>query len=84
MDDYNNLDAWLEAVRRQLGTDLALSTDDQRALLDLTRVAAHRSQRIARGGWPRRVGGTGGRGGLRPRPAIRPRPRISQMGAIGL
>lgn len=47
MDDYNNLDAWLEAVRRQLGTDLALSIDDQRALLDLTRVAAHRSQRIA-------------------------------------
>jgi hypothetical protein len=47
MDQQMTLSQWLDAVRRQLGTDLDLSTDDQRALLDLTRVAAHRSERIA-------------------------------------
>lgn len=41
------LSQWLDAVRDELDTDLDLSADDERALLDLTRVAAHRSERIA-------------------------------------
>lgn len=47
VDEQVSLDRWLEAVCRALGAEVALSTDDQRALLDLTRVAAHRSERIA-------------------------------------
>ena len=44
------LGEWLEAVRAQLGASdprLALTADEERALLDLARVAAHSSERIA-------------------------------------
>lgn len=47
-----SLDAWLDAVRAELAGSPgaaapALGRDEQRALLELTRVAAHRSERIA-------------------------------------
>ncbi len=38
---------WLDALRAELQTDVDLSADDQSALLELTAVAAHRSERIA-------------------------------------
>lgn len=40
---------WLEGVREGLPStnDLALGPDDERELLDLARIAAHRSERIA-------------------------------------
>ncbi len=39
---------WLDALRAELGTDgLDLSRAEQRALLDLARVAAHASERVA-------------------------------------
>jgi hypothetical protein len=40
---------WLERLRAELGDapSLALTADEERALLDLARVAAHRSERIA-------------------------------------
>jgi Domain of unknown function (DUF6457) len=44
------LGEWLEAVRAQLGESdqrLALTPDEERVLLDLARVAAHSSERIA-------------------------------------
>jgi hypothetical protein len=47
MTDQLTVRQWLDALRDELGTDLELSTDEQRALLDMTRVAAHRSERIA-------------------------------------
>jgi hypothetical protein len=47
MSDRMTVRQWLDALRDELGTDLDLSTDEQRALLDMTRVAAHRSERIA-------------------------------------
>lgn len=47
MNDQLTVRQWLDALRDELDTDLDLSTDEQRALLDLTRVAAHRSERIA-------------------------------------
>lgn len=47
MSDHLTVRQWLDALRDQLDTDLDLSTDEQRALLDMTRVAAHRSERIA-------------------------------------
>lgn len=47
MDEPLTLDQWLAAVRAALETDFDLSRDEQRALLNLTRVAAHRSERIA-------------------------------------
>jgi hypothetical protein len=48
MNDQLSVRAWLEALRVELDTPgLALSGAEQRALLDLARVAAHRSERIA-------------------------------------
>jgi hypothetical protein len=48
MNEPLSVRTWLDQLRAQLGTDgLALSPAEQRALLDLTRVAAHRSERIA-------------------------------------
>ena len=44
------LGEWLESVRAQLGESdprLALTADEERVLLDLARVAAHSSERIA-------------------------------------
>jgi hypothetical protein len=44
------LGEWLDAVRAQLGASdprLALTADEERVLLDLARVAAHSSERIA-------------------------------------
>ena len=40
---------WLERLRAELGDDpaLTLTPDEERALLDLARVAAHSSERIA-------------------------------------
>ena len=40
---------WLERIRRSLppGGDLRLSPAEQRALLDVARIAAHASERIA-------------------------------------
>jgi hypothetical protein len=40
---------WLDQVRRLLPSDadLSLSDAEQRALLDVARIAAHRSERIA-------------------------------------
>lgn len=43
-----SLSAWLDALRAALNDDvLRLTADEQTALLDLARVAAHTSQRIA-------------------------------------
>ncbi|MBA3876952.1 MAG: molybdopterin-guanine dinucleotide biosynthesis protein [Anaerolinea sp.] len=44
-----SLDAWLERLRWQLpaGTSLTISGAESAALLDLARVAAHTSERIA-------------------------------------
>ena len=44
-----SLDAWLERLREQLpdGATLAISPPEVTALLDLARVAAHTSERIA-------------------------------------
>lgn len=43
-----NLDAWVALLQTVPGLEAARVTrDEQRALLDLTRVAAHRSERIA-------------------------------------
>jgi hypothetical protein len=48
MNEPLSVRTWLDQLRAQLDTDgLALSAPEQRALLDLTRVAAHRSERIA-------------------------------------
>jgi Domain of unknown function (DUF6457) len=43
------LAAWLDRLRSELGDDarLTLSLEEQRLLLDLARVAAHSSERIA-------------------------------------
>ena len=43
-----DLDTWLDLVRRvpDFGR-IPVSREEQRAMLDLTRVAAHRSERIA-------------------------------------
>ena len=42
------LDAWLEQVRAELGTDSpALPDAEREALLGLTRLAAHTSERVA-------------------------------------
>jgi Domain of unknown function (DUF6457) len=44
------LDEWIEQVRRALGPDdpgVELGPDERRAILELTRVAAHTSERIA-------------------------------------
>ncbi|MGQ0608179.1 MAG: DUF6457 domain-containing protein [Chloroflexota bacterium] len=43
------LAAWLDLLRTRLGDDpsLALSADEERLLLDLARIAAHASERIA-------------------------------------
>ncbi len=45
------LDEWLDAVRDELvaaGTEAPVVTrDEQRALLEMARIAAHRSERIA-------------------------------------
>jgi hypothetical protein len=40
---------WLDRLRTELGDDprLALSAEEERLLLDLARVAAHSSERIA-------------------------------------
>jgi Domain of unknown function (DUF6457) len=40
---------WLERLRAELGDDPALSlgADEERALLDLARIAAHSSERVA-------------------------------------
>lgn len=40
---------WLDRLRTELGDDprLALSTDEERLLLDLARIAAHASERTA-------------------------------------
>ena len=43
-----NLDAWVALLQAVPGLESArITRDEQRALLDLTRVAAHRSERIA-------------------------------------
>lgn len=44
-----SLDAWLERLRGQLpaGISLTISSAESAALLDLARVAAHTSERIA-------------------------------------
>lgn len=44
-----SLSEWLDRIRRSLppGSDLRLSPAEQHALLDLARVAAHTSERIA-------------------------------------
>ncbi|HEX6128000.1 MAG TPA: DUF6457 domain-containing protein [Candidatus Limnocylindria bacterium] len=42
------LDAWLERVRAELGVESPRLTEPEReALLDLTRLAAHTSERVA-------------------------------------
>ena len=43
-----DLDAWLALVQQALEPRRAsVSRDEERAMLDLTRIAAHRSERIA-------------------------------------
>ncbi len=48
-DGTVSLDAWLQRMRGQLpdGTTLGISPPEVTALLDLARVAAHTSERIA-------------------------------------
>ena len=47
--DATSVDAWLARFASELPDqmDASLSADDRSALLDLARVAAHRSERIA-------------------------------------
>lgn len=47
--DAMSVDAWLDRFAAELPgeMDASLSDDDREALLDLARVAAHRSERIA-------------------------------------
>lgn len=48
MTDQRTVRQWLDALRAELGVDgLDLSGAEQRALLDLARVAAHASERVA-------------------------------------
>jgi len=72
--DTTSVDAWLARFAAELpdGMDASLSVDERTALLDLARVAAHRSERIAaplttfllglalagspRGDWASRIG----------------------------
>ncbi len=47
-DETESVQGWLARLRSRLGADgLELSSDEQSALLDLARIAAHRSHRIA-------------------------------------